>query len=88
MARTGLEIVRIFGLATGFPNLRNVMTQEQDDITTMFETTNGVLDTKHYREENRRSWIFRTVGYGHPRHFWCNFVSALRMAGYDGALSV
>jgi len=50
--------------------------------------TNGVLDTKHYREENRRSWIFRTVGYGHPRYFWCNFVSALRVAGYDGALSV
>lgn len=49
---------------------------------------NGVLDTKHYREELRRSWIFRTVGYGHPRGFWCDFVSALRMTGYDGALSI
>ena len=50
--------------------------------------TNGVLDTKHYQDEIRRSWIFRTVGYGNPRHFWCNFVSTLRMAGYDGVLSV
>jgi sugar phosphate isomerase/epimerase len=50
--------------------------------------TNGTLDTKHYRDELNRAWIFRTVGYGHPRHFWCNFISALRMTGYDGVLSV
>ncbi|HUR45463.1 MAG TPA: sugar phosphate isomerase/epimerase [Candidatus Saccharimonadales bacterium] len=49
---------------------------------------NGVLDTKHYKDELNRAWIFRTVGYGHPRHFWCDFVSALRMTGYDGTLSV
>lgn len=49
---------------------------------------NGTLDTKHYRDELNRSWIFRTVGYGHPRHFWCDFVSALRMTGYDGVLSM
>jgi len=50
--------------------------------------TNGVLDTKHYADELNRSWIFRTVGYGSPRHFWCDFVSALRMTGYDWALSI
>ncbi len=49
---------------------------------------NGVLDTKPYREEMRRSWIFRTVGYGNSKLFWARFVSALRMAGYDGALSI
>jgi len=49
---------------------------------------NGVLDTKHYKEEMKRSWIFRTVGYGNPRRVWCDFVSALRMVGYDGALSI
>jgi len=48
----------------------------------------GVLDTKHYSDELNRSWIFRTVGYGNPRRFWCDFVSALRMAGYDGTLSI
>ncbi|MEO8429153.1 MAG: sugar phosphate isomerase/epimerase [Verrucomicrobiota bacterium] len=50
--------------------------------------TNGNLDTKHYNNELSRSWIFRTVGYGNPRSFWCDFVSALRMNGYDGVLSV
>jgi len=49
---------------------------------------NGVLDTKHYSDEANRSWIFRTVGYGNPRRFWCDFVSTLRMAGYDGTLSI
>jgi sugar phosphate isomerase/epimerase len=50
--------------------------------------TNGVLDTKHYRDELNRSWIFRTVGYGTSRQSWCDLVSALRMTGYDGALSI
>jgi sugar phosphate isomerase/epimerase len=50
--------------------------------------TNGRLDTRHYRDELNRAWIFRTVGYGHPRHFWCDFVSTLRMTGYDGVLSM
>ena len=50
--------------------------------------THGTLDTKHYSDELNRAWIFRTVGYGHPRHFWCDFVSTLRMVGYDGVLSM
>lgn len=49
---------------------------------------NGVLDTKHYGDEINRSWLFRTVGYGSSRQFWCDFVSALRMSGYDHALSI
>lgn len=48
----------------------------------------GVLDTKPSRPPHHRSWIFRTVGYGHSRHFWCDFITALRLAGYDGALSI
>ncbi len=48
----------------------------------------GYLDTKPYSDEKRRSWIFRTVGYGHGAEFWTEFVSALRMAGYDGTLSM
>ncbi|MBI2926081.1 MAG: sugar phosphate isomerase/epimerase [Verrucomicrobia bacterium] len=50
--------------------------------------THGVLDTKHYSDEINRAWIFRTVGYGNPRRFWCDFVSTLRMIGYDYVLSV
>ncbi len=49
---------------------------------------NGVLDTKSYLDEFNRSWIFRTVGYGHGFDFWKDFVSTLRMVGYDGVLSI
>jgi sugar phosphate isomerase/epimerase len=49
---------------------------------------NGVLDAKHYRFESQRAWIFRTVGYGHGESFWRDFVSALRLAGYDHVLSI
>jgi len=49
---------------------------------------NGVLDTKSYGDEINRSWIFRTVGYGHGEDFWRNFVSELRLGGYDGVISI
>jgi len=49
---------------------------------------NGVLDTKHYGNEIERSWIFRTVGYGHGYQMWKDIVSTLRMTGYDDVLSI
>ena len=49
---------------------------------------NGVLDTKHYGDEINRSWLFRTCGYGHGFDWWNDFVSTLRMVGYDGPLSI
>jgi len=49
---------------------------------------NGVLDTKHYGDEINRAWIFRTCGYGHTLGWWKDFVSTLRMVGYDGVLSI
>ncbi|MFB6242595.1 MAG: sugar phosphate isomerase/epimerase family protein [Halobaculum sp.] len=48
----------------------------------------GVLDTTDYTDEPNRSWLFRTVGYGHDEHHWKEVVSTLRMVGYDGALSI
>jgi sugar phosphate isomerase/epimerase len=51
-------------------------------------SVNGVLDTKSYSDEIHRSWIFRTVGYGHGYEFWKDFVSTLRMVGYDDVLSI
>ena len=48
----------------------------------------GVLDTKKYTDERNRSWIFRTVGYGHGAEWWSEFISTLRMFGYDYVLSM
>jgi sugar phosphate isomerase/epimerase len=49
---------------------------------------NGVLDGKRYTRERERSWLFRTVGYGHDAAVWRELISALRLAGYDGAISI
>lgn len=49
---------------------------------------NGVLDTDSYSDEQNRSWNFRTVGYGHGKEVWNNIISALRLAGYDYAISI
>jgi len=48
----------------------------------------GVLDTKKYTDERNRSWIFRSVGYGHAFGWWKEFISTLRMYGYDYVLSI
>ena len=48
----------------------------------------GYLDTKPYSDEANRAWMFRTVGYGHGAEFWTDFISTLRMVGYDGTLSI
>ena len=48
----------------------------------------GVLDTEPYTEEPDRSWLFRSIGYGHGEEFWKDVASTLRMVDYDGALSI
>jgi sugar phosphate isomerase/epimerase len=48
----------------------------------------GVLDTKKYTDEAHRAWIFRSVGYGHDAGWWGEFISTLRMYGYDYVLSI
>jgi sugar phosphate isomerase/epimerase len=49
---------------------------------------NGVIDTKTYRRMSERSWLFRTVGWGHDELEWKRIVSALRLVGYDYVMSI
>ena len=49
---------------------------------------NGVIDTKTYRRMAERSWLFRSVGWGHSELEWKRIVSALRLAGYDYVMSI
>mgnify|MGYP000865803780 FL=1 len=57
-------------------------------LNTFNISRNGVLDTKQYTEENDRSWIFRTVGYGNGEDYWRGMISAFRLAGYDKVMSI
>jgi len=49
---------------------------------------NGNLDTKSYGSITERSWVFRSVGYGHGIEWWKDFCSTLRAFGYDYVLSI
>ena len=57
-------------------------------VYTQNSEVNGVLDLKHYGQAPERSWLFRTVGYGHGFSWWKDFVSTLRLIGYDDVLSI
>lgn len=49
---------------------------------------NGVLDTGAYGDLSKRSWTFRTIGYGHDMGVWKDIISALKATGYDGPVSI
>ncbi len=57
-------------------------------IDSLNTAVNGCNDTTSYLEESKRSWIFRTVGYGHDAQTWKDIVSALKLVGYDHVLSI
>jgi sugar phosphate isomerase/epimerase len=49
---------------------------------------NGCNDNKPYARIADRSWIFRTIGYGHDIKVWKDIMSALRTVGYDYVVSI
>ena len=49
---------------------------------------NGVIDAKSYHLMAERSWIFRSVGWGHDELAWKRLASALRSVGYDYVISI
>lgn len=49
---------------------------------------NGLINTDDFSEPRKRSWNFRTIGYGHGQMFWRNIFAQLRKAGYDGVASI
>jgi len=48
----------------------------------------GVNDYDNYGELKDRSWTFKLVGYGHDQHVWTDIIDTLRLAGYDGYVTV
>ena len=48
----------------------------------------GGLETQDYGDILNRTWVFRTVGYGHDAQTWNNIISTLKAVGYDGAISI
>ena len=49
---------------------------------------NGLINTAYFDEARKRSWNFRTVGYGHGNYFWRNIFAELRRVSYDYVASI
>lgn len=79
-----VEAARVLGEANAIFNVHAKDTRIDPHNT----RRNGVLDTKSYGDLKRRSWVFRTCGWGHDDTFWRSFFTMLRVQGYDGAISV
>ncbi len=48
----------------------------------------GLINTAYFDEPRRRSWNFRTVGFGHGLGFWREIFAELRRTGYDYVASI
>ena len=77
-----IAAVRVLGEAIFYVHAKDTQIYDRNLPLT------GVLDTKPYTDERNRAWIFRTCGYGHGAEWWREFVSTLRMYGYDYVLSI
>ena len=49
---------------------------------------NGAFDLRPMSMVAERSWTYRTLGFGHGADWWSDFLSELRLVGYDGVLSI
>jgi len=52
------------------------------------QATTGLLENGGLMELSARSWSYITLGFGHGEEWWRQFCYRLKMAGYDGWLSV
>ena len=52
------------------------------------QATTGLLENGSLTDVPARAWSYITLGYGHDEAWWKSFCYRLRMAGYDGWLSI
>lgn len=52
------------------------------------QATTGLLETGSLTDIAARSWSYVTLGFGHGEAWWRQFCYRLKMAGYDGWLSI
>ncbi|MBE7066554.1 MAG: sugar phosphate isomerase/epimerase [Ruminococcaceae bacterium] len=77
-----VEAIRTLGDAIYFVHGKDVRLDSSN------VAKNGVLDTKNYGDIANRSWVFRTMGYGHDTIMWKDIVSMLKTVGYDDVISI
>jgi len=79
-----VEVIKVLGKANAIHHFH----AKDTNIDNVNTAVNGVLDVGSYANIPERSWVFRTVGYGHGKEIWKNIISTLKMVGYDGVISI
>ena len=79
-----VQVIKVLGEAGAIYHFHAKDTKIDEHNTAV----NGVLDNKGYGDIANRSWVFRTVGYGHGKEEWNDIISTLRTVGYDGTVSI
>lgn len=77
-----LRVVEALGPAVHHVHLKDT-TLDAEELA-----LSGVLDWRPWDDPANRSWVFSTIGRGHPASFWGAFFDTLRNVGYDDALSI
>ncbi len=57
-------------------------------INTPVQATTSLLENGSLMDISARSWSYITLGFGHGEEWWRQFCYHLKMAGYDGWLSI
>jgi sugar phosphate isomerase/epimerase len=57
-------------------------------LNTPVQATSSLLENGSLMDIPARSWCYITLGFGHGTEWWRQFCYRLRMAGYDGWLSI
>lgn len=81
MGADPLAVARALGSSIYHVHIKDVRIEQPS-------TVNTLLDGKHVLEFAKRSWNFSIPGYGHDELWWRRFITELKMAGYDGTLSI
>jgi sugar phosphate isomerase/epimerase len=81
MGADPLAVARVLGTLIYHVHIKDIRIEKPSEINTL-------LDGKHVLEFAKRSWNFAVPGFGHDKHWWSEFLVILKMAGYDGVLSI
>lgn len=81
MGADPLAVARALGSSIYHVHIKDVRIEQPSAVNTL-------LDGKHVLEFAKRSWNFSIPGYGHDELWWRRFITELKMAGYDGTLSI
>lgn len=81
MGADPLAVARALGSSIYHVHIKDVRIEQPSAVNTL-------LDGKHVLEFAKRSWNFSIPGYGHDELWWRRFITELKMAGYNGTLSI